>query len=164
MLRGVILFLVSLFILIQTGCGVIKPSWLREENASVVAQENEDTIPGVDGPVGGHFEGDEWVPNKPEIAVTYKMPDLGASFIVDFADIKDVKVMPALHVELFEIDSHIPYLGVVKLDAGVSYMRTFLYVGKLWTNIFEISTGIYGGWNFENKEPSFGIAATIIRF
>jgi hypothetical protein len=58
----------------------------------------------------------------------------------------------------------VPYLGTLKLDAGVGYQRTFVYVGKLWTNIFEISTGAFVGWNFEDKELSYGVGATIIRF
>lgn len=154
-----------MLILTNTGCGIIKPSWLKEENSTVVERPDNEVIEGIDGPTGGHFNPDgEWIPDKPEIPMTYKIPDIASSIIVDINSFKEIVVSPALHIEIAEINTHIPYLGVVKLDAGVAYMRGFVYIGKLWTNIFEISTGVFGGYNFEDKTPSFGVAATIIRF
>lgn len=55
-----------MFILIQTGCGVIKPSWLREENSVVVERSDNEKIEGIEGPTGGHFDDStgEWIPDK----------------------------------------------------------------------------------------------------
>lgn len=165
MLRRIAFLLLGVLILSNTGCGIIKPSWLREENSVVIEEPSNDKLPGIEGPTGGHFNDEgEWIPDKEEIPATYSMPDISAGLLVDVGNIKDVKVSPCLQIELFEIDTHVPYLGTLKLDAGAAYMRTYIYVGKLWTNIFEISSGLFVGWDFEEKRLSYGIAGTIIRF
>jgi len=153
--RGVgILFLLLLcFTLILTpGCRDFKPGWVSEDSYSVE---------GIDDPLGGHFDGEEWVPDNPDIEMTYKIPDIGTGFVVD---VKDWTVSPSLQVELLEFNSFIPYLGLIKVDLGVAYQRAFVYVGKLWTSIFEISTGGFVGWNFDDEEPCYGIAFTVIHF
>lgn len=164
--KFILFFLLPLFILSNTGCGVIKPSWLREENSVVVERSDNEKIDGIEGPTGGHFDDStgEWIPDKKEISTTYRLPDISSGMLVDFGNIKKVKVSPSLQIELFEVDTHIPYLRTLKLDFGVAYMRTYFYIGKLWTNIFEVSTGAFIGWDFEEKNLSFGLGCTIIRF
>jgi hypothetical protein len=154
------LILLSIFFL--SGCGVIRPGFVREDAIEVEAREDNTVVNGVDGPTGGHFTEDgEWVPDNEEIPATYKIPDIGAGFIFD---VNSLDVSPSIQVELFEIDTHVPYVRTLKLDAGVAYQRGYIYVGKLWTSIFEISTGGFIGWNFEDEELSYGVGATIIRF
>lgn len=149
--------------LLLSGCGVFQPSWVNEN--SLPADDSGERIVGIDGPVNGHFTPDgEWIPDDPLIAATYKFPDLGCGFIIDVGDLKEVVVTPSLQIELLEVDTHIPYVGTLKLDAGIGYMRSYVYVGKLFTSIIEISAGPFIGWDFEDKELSYGLGCTIIRF
>lgn len=142
------------------GCGVIKPGWVNENYFDT--PDSKITKDDFDGPLGGHFDKEgNWVPDKPEIAMTYKLPDISSGAIYD---IPARKVSPAIQIELFEIDTHVPYLRTLKLDAGVAYQRGYLYVGKLLTNIFEVSIGAWCGWNFEDRKLAYGVGLTIIRF
>lgn len=159
MQKVILIFLLSLFL---QGCSVIKPGWIKESQEIVEEQESDDTIEGVEGPTGGHFNEDgEWVPNNPEIEITYKIPDISTGFLLE---LPSLQVTPTLSVELFEFDTHIPYVERIKFDVGVGHQRTFLYVGKLWTSIFEISTGGFVGWNWEDEEITYGVSLTIIKF
>lgn len=163
MIRTILLLAVLLSL---NGCSVFRLGWINE-NSYIVEDENTDEnsgsiLPDDIGPLGGHFNEDgEWVPDDPDIAATYKIPDIGAGFIFD-ANTLDVS--PSLQVELLEIDTHIPYIRRLKLDLGVAYQRTYVYVGKLWTSIFEISTGGFIGWNWEDRELSYGVGFTLIKF
>ena len=155
------------------GCSLIRLGWVDENSHKVeyddkkeqppVAKKKEDSILPPDmGPLGGHFDKDgKWIPDDPEIEATYKIPDIGAGFLFDA---KTFDVSPAIQVELLEFDTRIPYVRRIKLDAGVGYNRTYLYVGKLWTSIFEVSTGGFVGWNWDDQELSYGAAFTIIKF
>lgn len=146
--------LALLAISLLPACQSARPSFIDEnywEIASVTSGEN----------LGGHFEGEEWVPDNPDVAMTYKVPDISAGFLFD---VRALKVTPCLQIELLEVDSHIPYLGTLKLDFGVGYQRTYGYIGKLWTSIFEISTGVAVGWDFEERQLFYGVGATIIKF
>lgn len=144
-----------------SGCSSFRPGWVHENSFFVDGER-----------MPGEFDDDgNFIPENPDIEWTYKIPDISTGFIFDINSaldddkLKKVEfISPSLQIELFEFDSHIPLINTLKVDFGVAYQRTFIYVGKLWTNVFEISTGIYGGWNFESREPSFGIAATIIKF
>ena len=146
---------------LMTGCGMFKPGWVRDSEG--VVQENEgESIPYVEGPTNGHFDEEgNWIPNNPDIARTYQIPDIGAGFVFD---INSLDLSPSLQLELLEVDTSVPYVGTLKLDFGVAYQRSYLYVGKLWTSIFEISTGGFVGWNWEDNEISYGVAGTIIKF
>lgn len=163
-MRSLLFFILGLFILSNSGCGVIKPSWLREENSVVVERSDNEKIEGLPESTGGHFEDDVWIPDNPQISMTYKLPDIGSGIIVDLADLHKVDVSPTLQVELFEFNSHIPYLETLKIDFGVAYNKTYFYIGKLWTNIFEITTGVVIGWDYEDKRIMYGLGGTIIRF
>lgn len=155
-------YLVLFAVLLFSGCGVFQPGFVRDDAIVFEGRADNSVVNGVDGPTGGHFNEDgEWVPDNQEIPLTYKIPDVGAGFIFDAASLD---VSPSIQIELLEINTHVPYLGTLKLDGGVAYQRAYVYVGKLWTNIFEITTGGFVGWNFEDKELSYGIGATIIRF
>ena len=120
----------------------------------------------------GTFDEDgNYIPENPDIEWTYKIPDISAGFIFDIESTLDGDklekmefISPSLQIELLEFDSHIPYVNTLKVDFGVAYQRTYLYLGKLWTNVFEISTGVFGGWNFEDNESTYGVAFTVIKF
>lgn len=148
--------------LVFSGCNVLKPGFIREDSYEVKSREDNTQVEGVDGPTGGHFdENGNWIPDNPDIPMTYKIPDIGAGFIFD---VRSLDVSPSIQVELLEIDTHIPYIRTLKVDAGVAYQRAYIYVGKLWTSIFEISTGGFVGWNWEDNDISFGAGFTLIRF
>lgn len=146
----------------STGCSVFKPGFIREDSYEVKPSDNNAVVEGIDGPTGGHFDEDgNWIPDNPDIPMTYKIPDIGAGFIFD---VRSLDVTPSIQVEILEIDTHIPYVNTLKVDAGVGYQRVFAYVGKLWTSIFEISTGLFAGWNWDDNDVSYGVGCTIIRF
>lgn len=133
-------------------CQSIRPSFIEQDIAAV---DSEDLLQ-------GHFDDEgNWVPNNPGIAMTYRIPDISSGLIFDAAS---YQVTPTLQIELLEIDTHIPWIDTVVIDAGAGYQRAFVYVGKLWTNIFEITTGGFVGWDFEHQQLSYGIGLTIIRF
>lgn len=149
-------------LLSSTGCRVFKPGFVREDSYEVKPSDSNAVVDGVEGPTGGHFDEDgNWIPDNPDIPMTYKIPDIGAGFIFD---VKSLDLTPSIQVEILEIDTHIPYVNTLKLDLGVGYQRAFAYVGKLWTSIFEISTGLFVGWNWDDNDVSYGVGATIIRF
>lgn len=155
-------YVIFLSLLLSPGCAYFRPSFISEESWEVAERANNEKIEGVDGPTGGHFNSDgEWIPDNPSIPLTYRIPDIGAGLIFDA---RDYSVSPSLQIELVEFHTPIPYFTVLKLDFGVAYQRAYIYLGNLWTNIFEISTGGWAGWNFEEKDWSAGIGFTIIRF
>jgi len=155
-----------------SGCETFHFGWENESAIKVEHKEGDAEIEGLDGPSGGKFDEEgNWIPNNPEIPATYKIPDISAGFLFDIAPFRHHgsdkwkgMAIPALQVELFEFDSHIPYVRTLKFDLGVGYQRGYVYLGKLWTNIFEISTGGFVGWNWEENELSYGVGATIIKF
>lgn len=164
-----LLLMVCLSLTLMTvGCESFSFGWQREDSIKINNwSENEEGVPDF---ANGHFnDDDEWIPDNEDIASTYKIPDLGTGFIFD---VNSLSVSPSLQIELVEFDSHIPYINTLKVDFGVAYNRTFFYLGKLWTSIFEISTGVYVGWNFDDfdwkklrgGELSYGAGATIIKF
>ena len=157
-----ILFVILLFL---SGCNSVRPSWIEEnsyasEPAPVTSENSLSIYDGNVGPLGGHFtEEGEWVPDDETIPATYKIPDISAGFLFD---IRTLEVSPSIQLELFEF--RVPYVGRIKLDAGVAHNKSFLYIGKLWTSIFEISTGVWGGYNWQEGHEAYGISFTIIRF
>ena len=163
--------LICLSLTFTTGCNAFNFGWEREDQKKVEEGVGED-ITGIDGPTAGHFDEEgNWVPDNEAIATTYKIPDISAGFMFDVAPIirndKDMwsgMALPSIQVELFEFDTSIPYVGTLKFDVGVAYQRGYMYVGKLWTNIFEISTGGFVGWDWKENDISYGLGATIIKF
>ena len=152
----------SILILFLSGCSSFRPGWVHENSFTVVDGE---AMPGTFDEYGNY------IPENPDIEWTYKIPDISAGFIVDIESslvqdkLENVEFLtPSLQIELFEFDSHIPYINTLKLDFGVAYQRAYLYVGKLWTSVFEISTGVFGGWNFADNEPTYGVAISVIKF
>lgn len=152
----------TILILTISGCGIFQPGWVREDSYKVEPRHDNAKVNGVDGPTGGHFDEDgNWIPYNSDIPMTYKIPDISAGFIFDA---NSLDVSPSLQVELLEINTQLSYVGRIKLDGGVAYQRAYVYAGKLWTSIFEISTGIFVGWNWEDNEISYGAGVSIIRF
>lgn len=162
--------LLSIFLL--TGCNSFRPSWVSDNywELEEARKDRPEVKPeDFDGPLGGHFEGDKWVPDDPTIELTYKIPDISAGFIFD-ANTLDLS--PSLQIELLEFDlpgswfndTFLKYIRTWKLDFGVAYQRAFGYLGPRLTSIFEISVGGFVGWNWEDEELSYGIGAAIIKF
>lgn len=152
--------IIILLSLILSGCGSVRLGWIDEN--SYETEQSDSILPDDIGPLGGHFdEDDKWIPDDEDIVLTYKIPDISAGFIFDA---RTLEVSPSISIELFEFDTHIPYVRRLKFDAGVAHQRTFGYVGKLWTSIFEISTGAFIGWNWKEQELSYGAALLIIKF
>lgn len=147
---------------VLNGCQIIRPGFVREDTIVFEGETDNEVVDGVEGPTGGHFDEEgNWVPDNEEIPSTYKIPDIGAGFIFDA---NSLDASPSLQIELLEMDTRIPYIRTLKLDAGVAYQRAFIYVGKLFTSIFEISAGGFVGWNWEDNKLSYGIGVTVIRF
>lgn len=158
----VLLALLLSFLLSATGCTHFRPSFISEESFRA-PNSTEITEEDFDGPRNGHFDEDgNWIPNDETIKLTYKIPDISSGFLFDIATLD---VTPSIQVELLEFDiPFIPYLETWKLDAGVAYQRVYGYFGPLITSIFEISVGAFVGWNWEDKELSYGVGFTIIKF
>jgi hypothetical protein len=116
-----------------------------------------------DGPLGGHFNEDgEWVPDDETIGWTYRIPDISAGFIFDMPRLE---ATPSLQIEIVEFDlPFLPYLSTWKFDFGVAHNRTFGYLGPRITSIFEISVGGFCGWNWKERELTYGVGFTIIKF
>lgn len=146
-----------------SGCAEFRPGFIGDESWRVESDELTITDEDFDGPLGGHFDSEgNWVPDDATIVWTYCIPDLSAGFLFD---INSLDVTPSLQIELLEFD--IPfgkYLRTWKLDTGVAYQRLFVYLGPRITSIFEISVGGFIGWNFEDRELSYGVGFTIIKF
>lgn len=154
--RSKLLNLLLCFILcvtpILSGCANFNPGWISEESYAVE---------GVEAPLGGHFEGEEWVPDNPDIAMTYKIPDISSGFLFD---VRELKLTPTIQIELLEFDAPWKYFSTFKMDAGVGYQRAYGYLGVLLTSIFEISVGVSAGWNWETNDYFYGPSFTIIKF
>lgn len=147
-------------LLLLSGCQHFRPGFISENYWEV--GEHEDSILREEGDLPGRFDDEgNYIPENPDVEMTYKIPDIGAGFLFDF---NTMDLTPSLQIELIEFDSFIPYVGTLKIDAGVAYQRSFIYIGKLWTSIFEISTGGFFGWNWEDGKFSYGVDLTIIKF
>jgi hypothetical protein len=141
-LKLIILLLITALL---QGCGTFRPGWLSPE-----------------GELGGHFEGEEWIPDNPNIAFTYRIPDISSGMLYD---VRFNKVTPSIQIELVEFDTPLPWLlSTWKVDTGVAYQRVYGYTGILFTSIFEISAGVAAGWNFEENDWFIGPNFTIIKF
>jgi len=165
MLRPLQYFLIALVLITLPACGIIKPSWLREKERTVVQKNTkpgEITPEDFNGPLGGTFDAaGRWVPHKQAIEWTYRLPDISAGML---GDIRARTISPSLSIELVEVDTHIPYVGTIKCDFGVGNNLGYVYVGKLFTSIFEISAGGWVGWHVKNEKVSYGVGLTIIKF
>lgn len=96
---------------------------------------------------------------SPEVARTYKIPDLHTGLGYDFTE---DKLRALLEVELFELK--VPKLRY--LSVGVLGAEQFLgvHLSKRWTSIFEVESGIFCGYDFDTKATTWGISALVIKF
>ena len=160
------LCVILILVLFAPGCSSFRPGWVDESSWKV--DKGSPILRDIPGLPGTFDEDGNYIPENSDIVWTYKIPDISAGFIFDIESAINNEwagfASPSIQIELFEFDSHIPYINTLKIDFGVAYQRTFLYLGKLWTNIFEISTGVFGGWNYETRGFSYGVAGTIIKF
>lgn len=144
------------------GCAEFRPSWVSEDSW-VPQSENPSSVDSIDGPQNGHFDDEgNWIPDNSSIEWTYKIPDISAGFLFDA---NSIDFTPSIQVEIVEFD--IPFLSLLdtwKFDLGVAYQRAYFYAGPLITSIFEISAGLFCGWNWEDEEISYGLGFTIIKF
>lgn len=187
--RPTLLFLVV--ILFLSGCSQtswIRPSWIDENYWVVEDYKPRENVPedlditteDFDGPLGGHFnDKGEWIPDDPKVELTYAIPDFKAGFIFDAGAIADADrsndtgaITPSLQIEIVEFDlpgelfnsGLLSYLGTWSFDIGAGYQRAYGYIGPRLTSIFEITIGFWGGWNFEDKQPAFGVGIGVIKF
>jgi len=172
-----------LLLVFLSGCESFRPSWIDENYWKVEDYTPRENIPDglditeedFDGPLGGHFDPDtgEWIPDDKTIEATYKIPDISAGFLVDFAPLADsgddLSITPSLQVEVVEFDLPIDsgllaYIRTWKFDIGVGYQRTYGYLGVKLTSIFEISVGPWVGWDWDESRIAFGVGVGIIKF
>lgn len=142
-----------------TGCSSFRPSFISEKAWRV----EDDLTEEIEGQLGGHFDEEGiWIPDDPTIEWTYKVPDISAGFIFDA---HSLDVTPSIQVEVLEFDTPLPWpLRTCKVDLGVAYQRAYGYFGPRITSIFEISVGGFVGWNWKDKDLSYGVGFTLIRF
>lgn len=153
-----------------SACAQFRPGFISDnswevESDFVEQNENEELNPEdyIDGPLGGHFDEEgNWIPDDPSIAWTYQIPDISAGFIFDA---NTLDVTPSIQIELIEFDTPLPWpVKTYKIDAGVGYQRSYIYIGPRITSIFEISVGGFFGYNWDEKDMSYGVGFTLIKF
>lgn len=157
-------------VLSAAGCSSFRPGFISDNSWEVKDPKKDITPDDFDGPLGGHFDDKgNWVPDDPSIELTYKFPDISAGSIFD-ARTEDFT--PSIQIELMEFDipgyffrnSFLRWVRTWKLDFGVGYQRTYLYIGPRITSIFEISLGGWFGWHWKDEDWSYGVGFTIIKF
>ena len=87
-----------------------------------------------------------------DIEATYEFPDVSTGFVVS-----KERVSVLLGIELWD----------VKRFAGDLILAEDLAaVGLSWrvTSLYEIKVGIYGGWDFEAQDASYGLTFLVMDF
>ena len=164
--------LLACSILSLMACSSFRPSFISDNSWAAVEKEQAEngsneprdlTSDDIEGPTNGHFDDEgNWIPDNPSIEFTYQIPDISAGFIFDIAT---QDITPSIQIELLEFDTPLPWpISTYKIDAGVAYQRAYIYFGPRITSIFEISVGGFCGWNWEEKDISYGVGFTLIRF
>ena len=139
-MRITIMGLIMGLLLLALGCATApKPAELQDEEARYDA------------------DGNLIVP--PEISATYSAPDLHAGYVYVFhAD----RFTPSLAVELYQ--TKLPLIRETNFVLGMGDQLIYLGVNKVWTSIYEISTGVIVGRDFEDDQWVIGIEAMVIKF
>ena len=119
------------------------------------------TAPKPAEPQGGEarYDADGNLIVPPEISATYSAPDLHAGYVYVFhAD----RFTPSLAVELYQ--TKLPLIRETNFVLGMGDQLIYLGVNKVWTSIYEISTGVIVGRDFEDDQWVIGIEAMVIKF
>lgn len=113
------------------------------------------------GKPGGFDKDGNYIPEIPEVVTTYSIPDISIGSIGTING-SNSKITPYTGVELFEF--RIPYVRWFKTELVVGNQLTGFYLGKRWSSIFEITTGVFFGRDFDSDGWVWGIGADFIKF
>ena len=94
-----------------------------------------------------------------EIENTYRFPDIhaGVTYDVEFG-----RVRPVLEVELLEFKA--PYVRWNQVGILVGEDLIGAHLSHRWTSIYEVSTGVWVGYDTNEHDTTFGFAAFIMKF
>lgn len=95
-----------------------------------------------------------------EVLATYQFPDIHAGLHAVMG--KGPRITPTVSVELFEVK--IPYARWFSVQASAGDQLVDVYLGKRLTSIFEVTVGPFYGWDFEERDWTWGVGGTIIKF
>ncbi len=95
----------------------------------------------------------------PEIRWTYHMPDIHAGFTYDF---KFRRARPVIGLELCEFKAPLIRWNQIGVFGGEDLVG--VHLSHRWTSIFEVSTGVWYGYDTSEQQPTFGVALLIIKF
>lgn len=95
----------------------------------------------------------------PEIKATYHMPDVHAGLAADW---EAKRLRPVLEMEVLEFKA--PYIrtNTVGIMAGEDLVA--VHLSHQWTSIFEVSTGMFFGYDTEIHHRTFGLNVLVIKF
>jgi len=115
---------------------------------------------GAEDPENPGFDKDGNKIPSPEVYATYYMPDIctGLNVVVQ----PKGRITPVLGVELAEFK--LPYLRWFSVQVQGGAQLVDVYVGKRLTSIFEVTIGGWYGWDFEERDWSWGVGGTLLRF
>lgn len=119
-------------------------------------------IPGKPDPnsPGGHYDKDgNYVPDNPDVVATYTFPEIVAGI---YGTLKDPRFTPGVGFELFEVK--VPYARWFSGQVFAGNQLAGAYLGKRWTSIVELTTGVFFARDFEDDDWTYGIGATITKF
>jgi hypothetical protein len=105
------------------------------------------------------YDADGNLITPPETEAVFSLPDTHAGFAY-FP--KTERLTPIVSVEV--IERPIPYIRNVAVNVGAGSNTIYVGVNKVWTDIFEIQTGILVGYDLEENECVVGFDITIIKF
>lgn len=97
----------------------------------------------------------------PEVEATYAFPDVHAGLNVVLGS-EDTRITPTLGIEIAEFK--VPGLRWFNIQAQGGAQLLDVYVGKRFTSIFEITAGGWFGYDFEEKDQTWGVGFTLTKF
>ena len=110
--------------------------------------------PGTTNPDG------TYVPETPEVAAILGFPDVHAGMNVIIQS--KPRISPTIGIEVCEFK--VPYLRWFNVQVQGGTDLVDIYVGKKLLSVFEISVGLWAGWDFAEDRTAFGIGGTLIKF
>jgi len=110
-------------------------------------------------PAVAQYDSDGNLIVPPEVKNTYIMPDVHAGYAY-IATTR--KVTPVLEIEIYQCN--LPLISETNLCIGAGNDAAFLSINKVWTSIYEISTGVLFGRDFEEDTWIVGVEILVIKF
>lgn len=99
-------------------------------------------------------------PETPEVEAALQFPDIHAGMSVVIQP--KPRITPTVNVEIVEFK--VPVLRWFSVQVGAGNQLAEIYLGKRLVSVFEITAGPWVGYDFEEHDRSWGVAATLIRF